>query len=121
MSQLVEDLNAYIQHCVTAEQKNVQAEKFATLGELTTGLAHELGTPLNVIRGTAQWVKKKTPGDSETQAPLDRIVSQTERITGLIRNLLDIARLTQVRPERIGPLPFDRENLGHRVRHASQH
>ena len=101
LSQLVEDLNAYIDHCVAAERKTVQAEKMATLGELTTGLAHELGTPLNVIRGRAQWVKRKIPGEAETQVALDGIVRQTERITGLIRNLLDIARLKQVTPEYI--------------------
>ncbi len=101
LAELVEDLNIYIDHFIKAERKTIQAEKLATLGELTTGLAHELGTPLNVVRGSAQLVKRKVPDDAASQAALDRIVVQTERITELIRNLLDIARLEKVRPERI--------------------
>ncbi len=101
LSQLVEDLNVYIDHCIAAEKKTIQAEKLTTLGELTTGLAHELGTPLNVMRGSAQLVKRKYPDDQASQRTLDRIINQTERITDLIRSLLDIARLEQVRCERL--------------------
>ncbi len=96
--QLVEDVNLHIDHFVAAEQKTIQAEKLSTLGELTTGLAHELGTPLNVVRGSAQMIKRKCPDDS-SQVALTRIIHQTERITDLIRNLLDIARLEQVHTE----------------------
>ena len=99
LKRLVNDLNASIEHGSAAERKAVQAEKLATLGELTTGLAHELGTPLNVVRGSAQLVKRKLPKDHVSVVALDRIILQTERITELIRNLLDLARLEKAQEE----------------------
>ena len=101
LKQLIDDLNAYIERGIAAEKKAVQAEKLATLGELTAGLAHEMGTPLSVVRGSAQLVKRKYIHDPPGVAALERIISQTERITELIRSLLDLARLEKAREEAI--------------------
>jgi len=75
-----------------------QSEKLATIGQLASGLAHEIGTPLNIISGRAELIKKRSEDKEAMQNNLDIIVSQTERITKIIQQLLGFAR--KKRPER---------------------
>ncbi len=73
-------------------QQVIQAEKLATTGQLATGLAHEIGTPLNVISGNAEYLMSRLGPDNSLMDELRAIVSQTERIADLIKRLLDFAR-----------------------------
>ncbi len=68
-----------------------QSEKLATVGQLASGLAHEMGTPLNIISGRIELSKKRTQ-DREVQKNLEIIAQQTERITKIIRQLLGYVR-----------------------------
>ncbi len=74
------------------EQQIIQTEKLATIGQLAAGIAHEIGTPLNIISGNAEFVlldtKESEPGHQE----LATIIEQTKRISTLMRQLLDFAR-----------------------------
>ena len=90
--ELVDEFDEHIQRGRRAEAQAVRAEKLATLGELTAGLAHEIGTPLNVMRGNAQLLMKKLPEGDPGRPVLEKIVRQTARIADLIRGLLDVAR-----------------------------
>ncbi len=67
------------------------AERLNVLGVLAAGVAHELGTPLNVISGAGEMLDDEpTP---EKQRELSRLIlAQTERITAIIQNLLDFGR-----------------------------
>ena len=83
-----------------------QSEKLATMGQMAAEIAHELGTPLNVIGGRARTLAKRAekPG-----ADLGEIVKnagiigdEVSRITKIIRQVLDFSRsrgptLTRVR------------------------
>jgi signal transduction histidine kinase len=75
-----------------AERRLRQSEKLAAIGQLAAQLAHEVGTPLNVIGGRARNLVKKAddPGQVEKNASI--IAEQTARITRIIRQLLDVAR-----------------------------
>jgi two-component system NtrC family sensor kinase len=70
------------------------AERLATVGKLASGVAHELGTPLNVITARAGMIARER--EQMTAAEIDEsagvIREQGERMTRLIRNLLDFAR-----------------------------
>ena len=69
-----------------------QSEKLATIGQLASGLAHEIGTPLNIISGRAE-LTKKNPEDKEgVQKNQNVILHQTERITKNIQQLLGFVR-----------------------------
>jgi signal transduction histidine kinase len=68
------------------------ADRLATVGRLAAGLAHELGTPLNVVRARARQMAKGTAGPTEVTDKSCIIVEQVERMTKLIRQLLDFAR-----------------------------
>jgi signal transduction histidine kinase len=74
-----------------------QAEKMAVIGQLAAGLAHEIGAPLHVIRGRADLLAKRTAGGEAESRALRIIVEQIDRITGIVRSLLDFARTREPR------------------------
>jgi len=76
---------------ITALEQLRHADRLKTIGQLASGVAHELGTPLNVISGRAGMIASDpTPTNSTTGARI--IIAQTERMTQIIRYLLDFSR-----------------------------
>ena len=73
------------------EEQLRQTERLAELGTLASGMAHEIGTPMNVILGRAEFLQRKTK-DPETAKGLQTIVEQVERITKIMNQLLTFAR-----------------------------
>ncbi len=89
----------------TFEERMYRAERVASLGWLASEIAHEVGTPLNVISGRAeQLIRAKEPEDPERR-PLEIIVSQIDRISRVMRRALDLVR--DPRTETNGPLSAD--------------
>lgn len=75
------------------EQRLGQTEKLATIGQLAAEIAHEVGTPLNVIAGRARSIQRKAGKDPDAVAKNAAIVAeQTARITRIIQRLLDFTR-----------------------------
>jgi two-component system sensor histidine kinase HydH len=75
------------------ESQLLRAEKLATVGTLAAGMAHEIGTPLGVVRGRAAHVLGKL-GRDHPQAPgLQVILDQIDHVAGTLRQLLDFARV----------------------------
>ncbi|HEY7709032.1 MAG TPA: HAMP domain-containing sensor histidine kinase, partial [Candidatus Entotheonella sp.] len=68
------------------------ADRLKTVGSLASGLAHELGTPLNVVSGRANLIAsgQLTPDDCSNSARI--IKEQVLRMTTIIRQVLDFAR-----------------------------
>jgi PAS domain S-box-containing protein len=75
-----------------AEQEMQRADRLALVGQLTSGLAHEIGTPLNIIGGNAEFLGMQLRDQGVATGELDAIIEQTERITRLIERLLTFAR-----------------------------
>jgi two-component system, NtrC family, sensor kinase len=77
---------------IAALQQLRHADRLKTVGKLASGIAHELGTPLNVVSGRAKMIAR---GQVTGDAVLDNariIAEQTDRMTGIIRQVLDFAR-----------------------------
>jgi signal transduction histidine kinase len=72
----------------------LQSEKLASLGILISGVAHELGNPLNNISLMAQGYLSLYDilGDGEKKNFMADVLTQTERISKIINNLLDFSR-----------------------------
>lgn len=68
------------------------AERLTTVGKLASGVAHELGTPLNVITVRAAMIAEGEVEGVEARNGARIIREQTERITRVVRQLLDFAR-----------------------------
>ena len=81
------------------EERVLHAEKMVTAGQLAAGIAHELGTPLNVIRARAELAIDRLGTHPEARG--QRIVlDQVDHVSRLIAQLLDYVRTTTaaVRP-----------------------
>jgi signal transduction histidine kinase len=108
------------------ERQVEQAEKLASIGQLTAGLAHEIGTPLNIISGNAEYALMHMAETDPRRAELKGIIRETDRIAGLIRRLLDYARpkplmvepldLNALVRDTAGVLARQAENAGVRMR-----
>jgi signal transduction histidine kinase len=74
------------------EREVQQAQKLVAVGILAAEVAHELGTPLNVISGRAEALARTVPADGPARRHLEVIQGQTDRIASIVRDLLDYAR-----------------------------
>lgn len=72
------------------EAQILQQDRLASLGLLASSLAHEIGTPLGVIRGRAELLQKSA--DEKTRATMGLVVTQIDRIAKLVNSLLHLAR-----------------------------
>jgi signal transduction histidine kinase len=84
---------------LSLEQRLSQTEKLATIGQLSAEIAHEVGTPLNVIAGRARTIQRKARDPEAVEKNAGIIAEQTARITRIIQRLLDFARRKVGAPE----------------------
>jgi signal transduction histidine kinase len=77
---------------IRAVEQLRHADRLRTVGTLASGIAHELGTPLNVIAMRAKMIATKEVPLEEAPDNAKVIVGQTERVTKIVRQLLDFAR-----------------------------
>lgn len=77
---------------VQMEAQILQQDRLASVGLLASGLAHEIGTPLGVIRGRAEFILMQGENNPTTVKSVDVIISQIDRVSKLIRSLLTLAR-----------------------------
>jgi signal transduction histidine kinase len=87
-----EEILAGVDAKLQLEARLRHSEKLATIGQLAAGIAHEVGTPLNVIGGRARQMEKKANEPAEVAKNAGIIAAQTQRITKIIQQLLDFAR-----------------------------
>jgi signal transduction histidine kinase len=92
MNRMCDRLSAEEQTRTTMEAQLRHAERLTTVGKLASGLAHELGTPLNVVAGRARLVASGDVEGEDAKSSARVVLDQTERMTKLIRQLLDFAR-----------------------------
>jgi signal transduction histidine kinase len=89
-------LRAYVQRERLERQSAIEqlrhAERLNVVGKLAAGVAHELGTPLNVIATTAELVDAERGGSDMVHASCRVIIDQAERMASIIRQLLDFGR-----------------------------
>lgn len=68
------------------------AERLGTVGKLASGIAHELGTPLNVVSGRAKMIVQNPAADDGMRNNARIVMEQSQRMAQIIRQLLDFAR-----------------------------
>ena len=77
------------------EQKLRQSEKMAAIGQLASGVAHELGTPLSVIDGKAQRCLRDQDLSDAQRDGLQDIRYEVQRMERIVRQLLDFGRTSR--------------------------
>lgn len=89
-------LRALLQTETSARMATVEQlrhrDRLALVGQVASGIAHEVGTPLSVIVGRARLITESDSTLEESRQHAVRIIEQSERVTTTIRQLLDFAR-----------------------------
>lgn len=94
-----------------AQEKLVKAEHFATLGQMASGIAHDVGTPLNIISGYSEYLLMRTGPEGPGRKELSAIIQQTRRIADFIKHMLDLSRPAQGRRDAIELKSFLADSL----------
>ncbi|MBV1883856.1 MAG: AAA family ATPase [Pseudomonadales bacterium] len=96
---LIEEMNRDLESTVKQRTKELQrkqlelthAARLASLGELATGIAHELGQPLQIIQAASRIIQNECESEALDKAVLipfsNDILEQIERATAIIRNM----------------------------------
>jgi histidine kinase len=88
------------------EQQLIQASKMATLGEMATGVAHELNQPLSVIKTASRFFMKKINRKEKIKdeilfAMSEEIDSYVDRATNIINHMRDFGRKSDLTPQKV--------------------
>jgi len=83
------------------EQQLRQAEKLSALGQMISGVAHELNNPLAVIRGYVELILNRHELPAQTRADLEKVARESERTAKLVSNFLSFAREQPAHRERV--------------------
>jgi signal transduction histidine kinase len=92
LADLGREINGMCDRLSTTLEQLRHADRLATVGKLASGIAHELGTPLNVVSARAKMIVDGETTSEETQNYAGVIVGAVERMTKIIRQLLQFAR-----------------------------
>jgi signal transduction histidine kinase len=98
-----EETRRGVEERLALESRLRNTAQLATIGQLAAEIAHEVGTPLNVVTGRARTMAKKADDPDAVQKNATIIAEQAGRITRIIQRLLDVARRTVGGPSR-GPV-----------------
>jgi signal transduction histidine kinase len=88
---LAEDLRAVGERLAEKERLR-HADRLRTVGQLAAGIAHQLGTPLSVVRVRAGMIVSGDVEGDEVKQNARQVVDQVDRISALVRQLLDYSR-----------------------------
>ena len=83
-----------------AQRELIAREKLATVGEIASGVAHEVNNPLAAIRMEAELLGRSTQ-DAEASTAAATIVREVDRAARIVRSLLRLARRADTTPVRI--------------------
>jgi signal transduction histidine kinase len=89
-----------------------RAGRLAALGQAAANMAHQIGTPLNLISGYVQLLIQSSSDGSESLDRLKAIQEQVAKVTAIVRAALDSSRPRSV--------PYERAELGELVRRVCQ-
>ena len=89
-----------------AQDEIIKAEKLASIGRLSAGIAHEIGNPIGIVLGYIDLLKSRPvlKTDDTAQDYLLRASDEIQRVHGIIRQLLDFSRAA---PLNLQPLGVD--------------
>jgi two-component system, NtrC family, sensor kinase len=82
-----------------------RAEQLAAVGQTAASVAHQVGTPLNLISGYVQMTQEDAAVDPRTARRLAIVQEQIAKVAAVVRTMLDHARRPDTRsPTALGPL-----------------
>lgn len=86
---------------ILIEQHLAQREKFAAMGQMMAGAAHELNNPLTAILGVSDLLREHAADDA-TRRRADLILQQARRAASIVQNLLAFSRPASLGNTKVG-------------------
>lgn len=74
------------------QQELLKMDRLASVGELTSGIAHEIRNPLAGIKTTAQALSEEIPANDHRSAYISKIIMEIDRLNKLLLNFFDFAK-----------------------------
>jgi two-component system, NtrC family, sensor kinase len=90
------------QRLFAARRDLARSEQLAMAGEMAATVAHQIGTPLNLISGYVQMIQADLPAESASAARLRTVQEQIARVTTIVQGLLDQARRPLLEKTEVG-------------------
>lgn len=84
------------------EEQLRRADRLSALGELSAGMAHEIGNPLGSIKGTAEILRDAFPPEDKRREFTTILIKEVDRLGGVVRDFLRFAK-----PAPVGLGSFD--------------
>jgi two-component system NtrC family sensor kinase len=75
-----------------AQKEIIQAEKLASVGRLSSGIAHEIGNPIGIVVGYLELLKQNDISDKDKKEFILRTENEINRVSAIIKQLLDFSR-----------------------------
>jgi two-component system NtrC family sensor kinase len=98
VSKAIERLDAQRGQSRLVQERLLQSEKMSSVGQLVSGVAHELNNPLTGIMGFAQLLLLKDL-DESARKQIETIYAEAERASKIVSNLLTFARRRKAQKE----------------------
>lgn len=102
LSRTVECLEKANAELAAAQKDVVRAEKLASIGRLSSGIAHEIGNPIGIVIGYLELLKGDDLDAGERAEYIHRTEAEINRINQIIRQLLDFSRASKGESVEVG-------------------
>lgn len=100
LEERIDELHRTVESLAAQSAAKLQDAKLVSLAEFAAGAGHEINNPLAVISGHAQRLIR-TEQDDDRADSLRAIVRQSQRISGILRDLMQFARPPKVEAENL--------------------
>jgi PAS domain S-box-containing protein len=82
-------------------EQMAQADRLASIGQLSSGIAHEINNPLGVILGYTQLMLRNEPDGSDRRRDLKTIEKHVRHCKAIVQDLLNFARRSEPKKEKV--------------------
>jgi signal transduction histidine kinase len=92
ITELATQFSLMIEHLEQSRQDLVRVAKLAVIGEMAASMAHEVRTPLGILRSSAQILQREPALSGIGREMTEFILSETQRLNGLVTTMLECAK-----------------------------
>jgi two-component system, NtrC family, sensor kinase len=86
------ELEESYQRVLGLQEALARAERMAAVGEMAASVAHQVGTPLNLVSGYVQMIREDPQTQASVRQRLEIVEAQLSQVTHVLRTMLDEAR-----------------------------